>query len=87
MKSVRVSANDLNKKVMRTIRVGLFIGRKIQRRRATALTQLQMRKVEGMLRMARSLILLQPGTLVNCIPLLPQINAFLGTEETPLSAF
>ena len=46
-----------------------------------------MRKVEGMLRMARSLILLQPGTLVNCIPLLPQINAFLGTEETPLSAF
>ena len=81
MKSVRVSANDLNKNVMQTIRVGLFIGRKIQHRRATAFTRLQMRKVKTMLRTARSLVLLQPGTLANCIPMLPQINAFLGPEE------
>ncbi len=71
---------DQNPAVMKTIRIGLFVGKRIRRKRASAQKRKQMQQVQALLRTARSLIMLRPRSLSSCIALLPQISAFLGEK-------
>ena len=72
--------NDQSLAVMKMIHVGLFIGKKIRRKQASAQKRKQLQQVQSLLRTARSLIMLKPRSLSCCIALLPQINALQGEK-------
>jgi hypothetical protein len=72
---------EQNLSVMKIVRVGLYLARRLQEERLTARNQAQFQKMRSMLCQARSLIILKPGSYSMCLAMLPQIDAVL--KEKP----
>ena len=66
-----------NLAVMKIIRIGIYLGRTLQKHRLTPQKLEQLQKVHSLLGQARSLIVLKPWSYSMCIAMLPQMDAIL----------